>query len=293
MLPGIQRLGGVTVACSALVCYFLIRWGIRGIFSLGRPWRIILFVMALLLGLLGGFRSMEIMVALLLICQFSVEGLWGTRFLPMLLGLAVLGGVLLFGLSENMPLAAQRAVSFLPVKVDPIVEYDAAASVEWRLDMWRVLVPQIPKYLWLGKGYAIDPDELYFAMVGRGAEDVAAQASLVAGDYHNGPLTVILPLGIWGVIAFIWLLGAGVNVLYRNFRYGDPALLKVNAFLLAYFLMQSIFFFTIFGAFRDQLYMFTGLLGLSVSLNGGAQKPRRVSSQAVASPPADSALSNG
>ena len=128
----------------------------------------------------------------------------------------------------------------------------------------------------MGKGYSIDPEELYFAMLGGGAEDIPAQHSMVTGDYHSGPLSTAIPMGLWGFVGFLWLLGAGINVLHRNYRYGDPELRNINAFLLASFLMQSIAFFLIFGAFNDQLYVFTGLLGMSVTLNGGVAERRRV-----------------
>jgi hypothetical protein len=216
-----------------------------------------------------------------LLIQFTIEKLWLTRFTPILLGLAAAAGVLLFAFSERLPLSAQRALSFLPVKVDSTVEYDAEGSVEWRLAMWQVLIPEIPHYFLLGKGYSIDPEEIYFANIGGGAGDPAAQAEIVAGDYHSGPLSLIIPLGIWGVAGFFWLLGAGINVLYRNFRYGDPALRNINAFFLAYFLMESIVFFMVFGAFKNQLFMFTGILGMSVCLNGGAAKPPRVVARAA------------
>lgn len=284
-MPGmIERLNGVAPACFALICYFLVRWGIRGIFSYTHPWRIVLFVLAFSLSLLGGFRSAEIMIGLLFLCQFFAEGLWRNYFLPLLLGLGGFAGVMLYAYADHLPRVAQRAVSFLPVKVDPSVQADADFSVEWRLRMWRYLVPQIPQYLALGKGYRIDPDELYFATLSGGEGDVGSMASLVAGDYHSGPLSTIIPLGIWGVVGLFWLLGAGLKVLYRNYRHGDPALRGVNTFLLAYFMMQSIFFFTVFGAFDTQLYLFTGILGMSVSINGGVRKPGRVLARPAPAP---------
>jgi hypothetical protein len=280
-IAGLERFSSVSTVCAALLGYFLLRWGIRGTFSYAHPWRGVLFVATLLLSLLGGFRTVEIMIAILLIVQFSLERLWLTHFTPMLLAFAVALGLVFFATSEHLPLSAQRALSFLPVKVDPSVEYDAEGSAEWRFEMWRVLIPQIPRYFFLGKGFSIDPNEMYFATIGGGAEDIQAQAEVVAGDYHSGPLSVIIPLGIWGVAGFLWLLGAGVHVLYRNFRYGDPALRNINAYFLAYFLMQSIVFFLIFGALKNQLYLFTGLLGMSVSLNGGAAKPPPVVARAA------------
>ena len=280
----IDRLNGVTAACTALVYFFLVRWGLRGIFSLVRPWRIILFVTALALSLLGGFRSAVVLLGVTLICQFFFEGLWRTRFLAIFLsfGVAVMIATVLF--SDRLPLAAQRAISFLPVKVDPGVKADADSSLEWRLEMWRILWPQIPKYLLLGKGYAIDPTELYFADLGsRLGQTSSSETSLVAGDYHSGPLSTIIPLGLGGAIGLLWLMGAGLKALFRNYRYGDPALRRINTFLLAFFVTQCFMFFAVFGAFNSELYLFTGILGLSVSLNSGVCKRRQVSAR-VAQP---------
>jgi len=280
--PGMtERFSGVSPACTALICYFLVRWGIRGILSFARPWRLAMFIAAALLSLAGGFRSSVIMIGLLLVCQFCVEGLWRTRFLPMVLGVGVMAAVMIVTFSDRMPLAAQRAVSFLPVKVDPAVKADADFSVEWRVQMWQILLPQIPKYMLLGKGYSIDPEELYFAVIGGGAEDISAQTSMVSGDYHSGPLSTIIPIGLGGTLAFVWLLGAGIKVLYRNYRYGDPALRNINAFFLAYFITQIIFYFGVFGAFNSQLCVFTGLLGMSVSINGGVRKRGQVPARSV------------
>jgi len=130
--------------------------------------------------------------------------------------------------------------------------------------------------LWLGKGYRIDPNELYFAVISGGAGGIAAEASMVAGDYHSGPLSTIIPLGLGGTLAFLWLLGAGIRVLYRNYRYGDPALQRINGFFLAFFIAQIIFYLGVFGALNYQLCAFTGLLGMSVSINGGVRKPGQV-----------------
>ena len=284
--PGaIERLGGITPACTAVIWYLLVRWGIRGVFSVTHPWRAVIFVVMVLLSLMGGFRSGEIIIGLLFVCLFFVEGLWRTRFLPILLGFGVAAVVMLFAFAGHLPLAAQRAVSFLPVKVDPGVKADADYSAQWRFDMWRILAAQIPKYLLLGKGYRIDPEELYLAdLAAARGEGLSSETAMVAGDYHSGPLSTIIPLGLWGVIGLLWLLGAGVKVLYQNYRYGDPALQNVNAFLLAFFIMQIIMYFGVFGAFNSGLYAFTGILGLSVSINGGVRKAGEVARARAARP---------
>lgn len=95
----------------------------------------------------------------------------------------------------------------------------------------------------------------------------------LVGDYHSGPLSVILPFGIFGSIAFVWLLLAAGRVIYQNYKFGDPAFHNINIFLFAYFVVKAIFFFIIFGSLHSDLPLFLGLLGLSISLNGGVVKP--------------------
>jgi hypothetical protein len=99
------------------------------------------------------------------------------------------------------------------------------------------------------------------------------QGLALAGDYHSGPLSVILPFGIWGVIAFVWFLFAATRVLHANYRYGDPSLRMINTFLLAIFVARVILFFLIVGALNSDMLVFCGWLGLSVSLNGGVCRP--------------------
>jgi hypothetical protein len=99
------------------------------------------------------------------------------------------------------------------------------------------------------------------------------QTTELASDYHNGPLSVILPLGICGVLAFVWFLAAGFKVLYQNYHFGDPDFHRYNTFLLAYFIARLFFFLTVFGGFYGDLPLFTGLVAMSISLNGGVARP--------------------
>jgi hypothetical protein len=230
---------------------------------------------AVVAGSYGGFRSLLVMIVLLFLCQFVFEGLLRTRYFVFLGVLAAAVAVVITFTADQLPMQLQRAVSILQVKVDPAVRADVIGSTQWRLDMWRTLLPEIPQYLWMGKGYAINPTDLFLAQDAayRGLDSSYAVAR-VAGDYHSGPLSVILPLGVWGVIGFLWLLWSGTRALYLNYRYGNPALRPVNTFLLAFFVTRALIFLVIFGGFNAELCVFTGVLGLSVSLNGGiARKP--------------------
>jgi hypothetical protein len=95
---------------------------------------------------------------------------------------------------------------------------------------------------------------------------------MAASDYHNGPLSVIITFGIFGVIGFIWFLVAACRGLYFNYRYGDPELHNINATLLALFLARILLFLFIFGGFYGDMAHFAGIIGLSLALNGGIRR---------------------
>jgi hypothetical protein len=172
-----------------------------------------------------------------------------------------------------MPLTVQRSLAFLPIDIDPIAAQNAAGSTEWRVEMWEEVLPQVPQYLILGKGLAINLNDLNAMSSGLNKTDSQYNGSMLAGDYHNGPLSLIMPFGLFGVAGFIWFLVAGVKVLNRNYKYGDPDLLNINRFLLAQCVVKIIIFFTIFGSFYSDLMAFTGLVGFSIALNGGVAAP--------------------
>jgi hypothetical protein len=181
----------------------------------------------------------------------------------------VLGGALLIPFASKLPLSVQRSLSFLPLDIDPVARQSAQATVEWRLGMWTTLLPEVPKYFWLGKGYAIDPTDLYLthqAMLQGLVQDY--EEAIVTGDYHNGPLCLLIPFGIWGLVGFVWLLVAGGVVLYRNYHFSEASTRNLNIFLFSSFLARATFFFVGFGSLYTDLSIFLGLFGLSVAVNG-------------------------
>ena len=224
---------------------------------------------------MGGFRSSLILFIMVFAILFFLEGMHRTRLFPTLLLAVALAGAVVVPFAKHLPPAVQRSMAFLPLPIDPLVRLDAEGSSEWRLSMWKALLPQVPQHLWLGKGLAFTQEDMAFAMSQTSLRPLSEdeRESALAGDYHNGPLSVIIPFGIWGMIVWIWFQVASLRVLYRNFRYGDPGLHTVNAFLLAAYIGRSLMFWFIFGGFYSEVVQYAGLLGLSVSLNGGVARP--------------------
>jgi hypothetical protein len=264
----IGRLGGLSdlgigVFCAMLACY-----GIRGVLDTKKPWRLSVFCFFVLVSMFGGFRSVFILLVMTFAVLFCLERLYQTRLLLPSIFVLLVGGGLVTVCAGHLPLPYQRSLAFVPfLPVDPLVKIDVQNSSEWRKQVWREVVPQIPQYLLVGKGYAFSATDLAQMGMEHGNETTE-----LVGNYHNGPLSVILPFGIFGSVAFVWLMAAGIWALYQNRQFGDPAYHNLNTFLLAYFVVKVIFFFGVFGSLYSDLPMFLGLLGLSISLNGGVAK---------------------
>jgi hypothetical protein len=265
--PIIGRVAGLGPLGLAVLYTMLARYGIRGVLDTSKPWRFGVFCFFILVCMGGGFRGGVITICMILALLFYVEGLHHTRLLvPVVFGfLAVVGLLGLF--ASRLPLALQRSLAVVPfIEIDPLVRLDADSSTGWRLEMWRDVLPEVPQYLLVGKGYSFSGSEQ------KALRNTLASAELV-GNYHNGPLSVIIPFGLLGAISFVWLLVAGIRVLHQNYQFGDPAYHQLNTFLFAYFVTKVVFFFLVFGSFHSDFATFLGALALSISLNGGAAKP--------------------
>jgi hypothetical protein len=268
MGPGIFRLNGLIYVGPALYCYVLARYGIRGALDFSKPQRFLYLALGAASCLASGFRSSFILFALSFCALFYFEGLHKTRLLAGLLALSLLGAAIVLPNADKLPWVVQRTLSFLPAKIDPIARESATASSQWRIEIWKQVMPEIPKHLLIGKGYSLDPNQLYLAAQTSPLHADSSDAVAMSGDYHNGPLSVIIPFGIFGTVGFVWFLVASGRFLYQNYRSGDPRLKRINTFFLALFLTKAAFFFVVFGSFYSDLCSFTGLVGLSVSLNG-------------------------
>lgn len=277
------RFTGICWAAWALFNYLLMRYGVSGLLNLTRPWRLVLALAAFGATMVGGYRSYIVLTALIFTVLFFLEGLHRTKVLPILALISVLGVALIIPNVRSLPLAIQRSLSILPVDIDPVARHDAQGTLDWRFEMWKTVLPDVPRYLLLGKGFTYSGTDYYLTQEAyrRGLLKLSYEDTLVSGNYHHGVLTLIIPFGIWGFLAFAWFCVAALRALYRNYRYGDPRHLHINRFLLAAFVTRLIFYLTVYGQFDLDLALFTGFLGMSLAVNGGIREPQTAPAKAA------------
>jgi hypothetical protein len=133
--------------------------------------------------------------------------------------------------------------------------------------------PQVPQYLFMGIGCVISPDELSMAQQSAQLGDVGSWVgALLAGDYHNGLLSLAIPLGIYGIWAFSWCIVASIRVLNQYFTHmGHPNRGASTHFFSHGSWHASCSSYLSLGRSNPSCnFLFTGIMGLAVSLNASA-----------------------
>ena len=219
------------------------------------------FFASLVAILLSGFRSG--MIAWCLAIGLSTYMRGGLQQVLSLFAAAVAGIVMIVVVQTaglQVPLAAQRALSFIPISWDSRASVDAKGSVDWRLDMWQLALTsdRYIKNKVLGDGFGFDPSELRAqATLTSFRMDTSAGLQdffLITGGYHSGPVSTIRFVGVIGLFFFMILLFANVRYAWKIIR--ESA--KTPYFPLALFvcipaIISPIIFIFVYGAFGDDL----------------------------------------
>ncbi len=182
-----------------------------------RPFRALLFGVAILAIFLSGFRSVILfaIVAFLLsaVLRGSMKDLW-IAGAGMLLGLVALISVQ--GSLVQLPLTVQRSLSWLPGNWNQEAVADAEGSTQWRVEMWgwawnddRILKDRI----W-GQGFGLSLDDMSLIaaslMAGQSGQNLLGgsdrESFMITGTFHNGPLSAIKYIGVVGLALYYPLM---------------------------------------------------------------------------------------
>ncbi len=239
------------------------------------------FVMAGLSGFRGAILLLVGTVVLVLLIQSK------SNKLPRLAGFFFLLFaclVITYPFIEHLPSSIQRTLSWLPGANVPLdIKIEAMNSVTTRTRVWEMAWAEVPRYLWIGKGFTLNPLDLLSVTV---RQDWVLSAFL-GHNYHSGPLTLLLDTGIFGFITGSGFMIASCISAYRRLRYvdSDPFLRRFYIFLLAQYIYSVPAYFFIFGDVRESFvtmfirYAFMGVIvNSSIALKAAAQpKPARSS----------------
>ncbi len=169
------------------------------------------FALSLFLCLLTGFRGSVITLgAFFTLSTFLQQGLRPAFKLVLYAGAFIVLLVLMQGTVIRLPMAAQRALSFLPGRWDPVAVRDARASAQWRFFMWEQMLTT-NKYIqnrWFGDGFGFSMRQfqLIQAAHAKGGDAELQESFMIIGQVHSGPISTIRFVGYVGLAIYMVLI---------------------------------------------------------------------------------------
>lgn len=160
-----------------------------------------------------------------------------------IIGIIALGVMIEF--IKYMPFAIQRTFSVIPfLDISNEVKSTALSTSEWRLIIWDYALSEIPDFWLMGKGLAFTFAEKIPRWFGS-----HYSWAIITRNYHNGPLSLLITLGVFGSIFFILFLYKvnKFNYLTYKSKFKNSSLKHLHTVIYAYFLTEIAFFITIFG----------------------------------------------
>lgn len=231
---------------------------------------------------LSGHRSTVLYLILLVpTCILLKMKGRGLRFL-VLYACAMLCMILfLWAFGTKLPLPYQRALSWVPFATFDWQASDAASSsTQWRIELWKMLIPLMSDHWLIGRGFAFDPSALFLAEFSGWMRD---ELQIVTHDYHSGPISMLLDLGAFGFVFGSGLLlhGIYIHIRYRRTAWSNEHLSRLHVAVLATYCVDVFRFFFVYGHASQSIVALAVHL---VILNGLYQAEREIRDQAPGVP---------
>jgi O-antigen ligase len=241
-------------SCTAAATYFLVGVSacvnLRRLKVLGNAGYCLVLAGALVLTAFSGFRTSLFTILAVFGGVVLLQRALNPYKVLALVGMALFGYLALFQYADQLPASMQRTVSVIPgIKTGYSAAQDAQNTTEWRIELWKMGLKLLPKYWLVGKGYAFDAEEMEAARMARQYQGDHFAWAQVSVAYHNGPLSLILGLGIFGLLsglAFLLFASWRHWRFYRG-RWHSESLRLVHLAVFVYFLVQAMSFLLIYG----------------------------------------------
>lgn len=178
-------------------------------------WLLPLSIAVLLVGMLSGHRVVLVSIGFVVIFCLYAQRFFTVR--NQLIAILVLlpAFSLLYSFANRMPLAAQRAVAFLPgIPIDNAARADAVGTMTARRTMFRIGFEMIPQYLWIGRGFARYLDEY-----SRAFDPTGTMMHINQGVFYNGFVGLMVNTGVFGTLGMLMFMFGGTSVSWRIIRH--------------------------------------------------------------------------
>ena len=242
--------------------------------TLLQPFRLRFYVLLLALAaiLAAGFRNVLLTAMVFFVLSAILHRVWARMVLAFALSGLLLGCLLVGqGRLYELPMAAQRTLSYLPGQWSQTVIDDAENSSQGRFKWWRDVVKYgLIKNWSVGDGFGANAADLALAA----ASGSNVEFIFLAGGFHSGPLTTIRYVGIVGLILIYALMLSTAHSAIRCVKLSRGTVLHAAAMFVAVQAIWTPFYFTVvFGAYNVDMPRQIFLAGLTRLLMRMIEQP--------------------
>lgn len=242
----LQRLWAAGPASTGMLLSLLCLVPMRRFFQpTGAHW-LFLFGAIVCLSLLSGFRLMTATLFLIAaLTLFLQKGFTAPRITLLVVACSACL-VILYLFAIDLPLSAQRAISWLPyIDVNATASGDAGGTVDWRLRLWHEAARDIPDYWLIGKGFSYNKANFIASLISN--DDL--RWALLTGSYHNGWLSMLLCTGVIGALFCLTIMGGSIWRHWKRHRaeWNNSALKRFHGVFLASLIANVVVFVVVYG----------------------------------------------
>ena len=255
------RFGAGSSAAAGLSLIPYLVWPYRS----ANYWRYAAFLIpaVILAGLSGHRISILTTLAFIWVYGYSKSGRNRRGFLLQTAFLAGFFFLLAITFVNHLPFAIQRSLAWVPyLNIDEMARISAKGTLEWRLQVWVNALREVPEYLLVGKGFTYD------AVLSAGLRSMSTYEALfewpkVMVAYHNGPLSLLIGMGVAGLFAGLGFLVTAnwrhLNLLAKG-EWKDPSLRRLHHAITILLFVKSCSYILIYGdVYRSFPSMFVWL----------------------------------
>jgi hypothetical protein len=258
---GFGRMGQLGPFACGLATFLISQYPFRCWWRPGRWWVALLFVLAFMLCLRGGFRNTVFtfvcITAVGTYLSIGIKSLWMGLLGVLVAGILTVGHGTLF----NLPLAMQRSISFVPGHWDAMVVNSTESSNGFRQAIQDIYIQEyLYKSPLIGKGFNYDRSVLHGLEYGGGvrAYDMTDydfhKGFIMRKDPHIGWISLHDSVGLIGGGVFIILFLANCYFLYRSYRcYPRDQMPPIFIWTTVMIISWTASFFAVSGAFQLML----------------------------------------
>ena len=235
-----QALAGVP---GVVILLMFSRYRSRQIFSFQHVWLLGLFLACVALIAVSGKRAAVATIPLIAVTAAFVRKEFGFVFL-WLAGAVVAGAVVIAGQGTlfNLPLTAQRALSYLPAAWDSEIRAMEGGQDDFR-GMLRLLAREkIERNPWIGTGYGVDK-QMVMQMLGRGGGGLEGQVLPYAlgSAWHNAWLGYAADFGIPASVLLAIIYLTVLTIAWKTYRDAPPrSLTRTLALYIFFFTLRDV-----------------------------------------------------